>query len=261
MLSDRTRGKLQGLETCSRTGKYRCRDLFKIVCENRDLWLQAYVNIYANKGATTPGVDGTSLDGQSMDRIDSLIRLLKCNEYHPKPSRRVYIPKANGKKRPLGIPSGADKLVQEVWKILLETIYEPVFSSRSHGFRPKRSCHTALSEIKEVWTGTKWFIEFDIKGYFDNIDHQKLVSILEKRIDDRRFISVIKRMLKAGYMEEWVYTKTHSGTPQGGVISPILANVFLHELDVYAETLCDNHTLGKVRKNNREYTSGSCVKS
>jgi len=148
MLSEVTREKLQGLETCSTTGKHRCRDLFKIACVSRDLWLQAYANIYANRGATTAGVDGVSLDGQSLERIDKLIRLLKDNEYFPVPSKRVYIPKPNGKKRPLGIPSGADKLVQEVWRILLETVYEPVFSTHSHGFRSKRSCHTALNNIQ-----------------------------------------------------------------------------------------------------------------
>ncbi len=245
--------KLKGLETCSTKGSHRCQNLFKIALTSRDLWLQAYANICANRGATTKGVDGTSLDGHSLERVETLIQLMKDNEYYPVPSRRVYIPKPNGKKRPLGIPSGADKLVQEVWRILLETIYEPVFSEYSHGFRPKRSCHTALTHISKVWTGTKWFIEFDIKGYFDNIDHQILVSVLEKRIDDKKFISIIKRMLKAGYMEEWTFHKTYSGTPQGGVVSPILANIYLHELDVFMETICSTNSFGKSRTDNLEY--------
>ena len=225
--------------------------------ECRDLWLQAYANIYANSGATAVGSDGVSLDGQSIERIDHLISLLKNNEYFPVPSRRVYIPKANGKQRPLGVPSGMDKLVQEVWRMLLEVVYEPTFSINSHGFRPGRSCHTALKEIQASWTGSKWFIEFDIKGYFDNIDHQKLVSIIEKRIDDRRFISVIKRMLKAGYMEEWQFHKTYSGTPQGGIISPILANIYLNELDDYLKELQASVTCGKKRRDNPEY---NCIK-
>lgn len=253
MLSEKTRRKLKGLETCSHNGKHKCRNLFKIAMESRDLWLQAYANIYANSGATTVGSDGASLDGQSLERIERLIGLLKSNKYFPVPSRRVYIPKPNGKKRPLGVPSGHDKLVQEVWRILLEAVYEPTFHENSHGFRPKRSCHTALKQIQASWTGTKWFIEFDIKGYFDNIDHNRLVEIIEKRIDDRRFIAVIKRMMKAGYMEDWSFHKTYSGTPQGGVISPVLANIYLDELDQFVSTLQTSINCGKGRKRNIAY--------
>ncbi len=253
MLSEKTQRKLKGLGTCSTNGKHRCRDLFKIATECPDLWYLAYTNICANAGATTPGVDGVSQDGYSAERVENLIRALKDNQYFPIPSRRVYIPKSNGKKRPLGIPSGADKLVQEVWRILLEAVYEPTFSVDSHGFRSLRSCHTALTDIQRTWTGTKWFIEFDIKGFFDNIDHQKMVEMLEKRIDDTRFISVVKRMLKAGYMENWVYHKTYSGTPQGGVISPCLANIYLNELDEFIADLQTKYTRGKCRASNPAY--------
>lgn len=253
MLTVKTRRKLEGLETCSRNGKHKCRDLFKIAVECRDLWFQAYANIYANSGATTKGSDGESLDGLSIEKIDRLIESLKSNSYFPKPSRRVYIPKSNGKKRPLGVPSGSDKLVQEVWRILLDAVFEPTFSSSSHGFRPSRSCHTALSQIQKSWTGSKWFIEFDIKGYFDNINHQKMVEIVEKRVDDAKFISIIKRMLTAGFMEEWVFHKTYSGTPQGGIISPILANIYLNELDTYVKNLESEVNCGKTRRTNPEY--------
>ncbi len=253
MLTAKTRRKLKGLETCSLKGEHKCRDLFKIALECHDLWLQAYANIYANSGATTVGSDGVSLDGQSLERIDNLISSLKSNEYSPVPSRRVYIPKSNGKKRPLGVPSGNDKLVQEVWRMLLEAVYEPTFQDSSHGFRPSRSCHTALKQIQTSWTGSKWFIEFDIKGYFDNISHSRLIEIVEKRIEDRKFISVIKQMLRAGYMEEWKFHKTYTGTPQGGVVSPILANIYLNELDQFVTGLQNSVNCGKQRKRNLEY--------
>jgi len=139
--------------------------------------------------------------------------------------------------------------------MILESIYEPVFKESSHGFRPKRSCHTALVNIARTWTGTKWFIEFDIEGYFDNIDHKILMELLEKRIDDTKFLNVIRKMLKAGYVEDWRYYKTHTGTPQGGIISPILANIYLHELDCYVENLISDFTKGQDRQQNPEYNA------
>jgi len=217
-----------------------------------DLWRQAYCNIYNNKGGMTPGVDGLTMDGYSDERAVNLCTLLRENRYVPTPVRRVYIPKPNGKQRPLGMPTANDKLVQEVWRMILESIYEPIFSENSHGFRIQRSCHTALRDIK-YWTGTKWFIEFDIEGYFDNIDHQKLVELLEKKIDDKKFVNVIRKMAQAGYVEDWKYHNTYSGTPQGGIISPILANIYLHELDGYVETLISNCNKGKRRSENLEY--------
>ncbi len=183
-----------------------------------DLWEQAYGNIYANKGAMTPGVDGLTMDGYSHERAENLRELLRENRYVPTPVRRVYVPKPNGKQRPLGMPTASDKQVQEVWRMVLEAIYEPVFQDSSHGFRPKKSCHTALKDIG-YWTGTKWFIEFDIEGYFDNIDHKILMGLLEKKIDDTKFLNVIRKMAKAGYVEEWKYHNTYSGTPQGGILT------------------------------------------
>lgn len=261
MLFDKTRRKLDGIEKCSIGNKHKAQDLFKIAIESLDLWKQAYINIHANKGAMTAGIDGLTVDGHTEERIINLIKLLKSNRYVPKPTKRVYIPKANGKTRPLGIPSINDKLVQEVWRILLERIFESVFSEDSHGFRPQRSCHTALEGIKHKWSGTKWFIEFDIKGYFDNINHQKLIQILEKRINDRKFISIIKRMLKAGYLENWKFHRTYSGIPQGGIISPILANIYLNELDEYIKKLQNEYTKGKRRRPNPKYRKVKCAKS
>ncbi|MBM4288975.1 MAG: hypothetical protein FJ135_12695 [Deltaproteobacteria bacterium] len=251
MLSDTTNRRLNALGKISEQGK-RINGLFRLM-ENLSLWEQAYVNIYSNKGAMTKGVDGSTLDGFSNERAGNIIKLLKGGRYRFKPSRRIYIPKANGKMRPLGIPSADDKLVQEVMRIILEKIYEPIFSQSSHGFRPGRSCHTALDFIKRCWTGVKWIIDMDIQGFFDNIDHEILIKLLMKRIDDRRFIGLIKTMLKAGYLEDWKYHGTYSGTPQGGIISPILANIYLHELDEFMEHLISKFNRGKRRQDNPEY--------
>lgn len=223
----------------------------------QDLWLQAYVNIYPNKGALTRGIDGNTLDGFSLRRVDNLIDSIRGDLYRPASVRRIHIPKdrlnPKGKKRPLGIPRGDDKLVQEVMRMILEALYEPMFSEHSHGFRPKRSCHTALDTIRTGWKSIKWFCEVDIKGFFDNIDHSTLLDLLRKRIDDNGFIRLVSRILKAGYCEEWKWHATYSGTPQGGVISPLLANIFLHELDEFMEGKMQEFNCGKRRRPNLEY--------
>ena len=251
MLSARTIRKLDGIQTCARKGTHLVTNLFSIATNCEDLWLQAYANIQANKGSMTEGVSKATIDGFSMERVERLIAQLKAGTYRPKPSKRVFIPKSSGKRRPLGIPSADDKLVQEVWRILLEAVYEPVFVPQSHGFRPGKSCHTALLEIKRTWRAAKWFAEFDIRGCFENIRHDILVALLEKRIEDRKFINVIKAMLKAGYMQGWTYHNTYSGTPQGGIVSPILSNVFLHELDEFVLALPFNK--GKRRARSKAY--------
>ncbi len=227
MLDAKLSRRLEAIEEASRKGK-KVQDLFKIMRTHESLWLQAYANIYANKGATTPGINKNTLDGFSDERVKNIIHLLEEDKYQFSPSKRVYIPKAYGKLRPLGIPSGDDKLIQEVVKMLLESIYEPVFVNDSHGFRPRRSCHTALQEVRNTWDGVKWILEIDIEGFFDNIDHTIMIKLLEQKIDDWRFIKIIRHMLKAGYMEDWRYQQTYSGTPQGGIVSPILANIYLH---------------------------------
>jgi retron-type reverse transcriptase len=201
MLSARLIKKLEGIEKCSRQG-HKVRNLFNIMTNNPELWLQAYANIYPNKGALAKGTDEVTVDGFCEDRVANMIKLLKEGKYWCKPSRRTYIRKANGKQRPLGIQSGDDKLVQEVARLLLERVYEPVFSETSHGFRTGRSCHTALDDIRKVWTGVRWLINVDVASYFDNIDHQIMVSLIEQRIDDQRFIKLIKSMLSAGYLED-----------------------------------------------------------
>lgn len=215
---------------------------------NRDLFLLAYQNIYSSQGNMTQGADGKTIDAMSLNRIDKLIASLKNESYKPQPSKRTYIPKKNGKMRPLGIPSFDDKLVQEVVRLFLESIYENSFSKYSHGFRPNLSCHTALTQVQKTFTGVKWLVEGDIKGFFDNINHDTMIGILSKRIKDERFLRLIRKFLKAGYLENWQFHNTYSGTPQGGIISPILANIYLNELDKYAEKLKSEFDKGKRRK-------------
>lgn len=204
---------------------------------NPDFYLLAYKNIATSPGSMTKGADGLSIDNMSMARINKIIASLKDQTYQPTPARRTYIAKKSNpeKKRPLGIPSTDDKLVQEVVRMLLESIYEPTFSDRSHGFRPKRSCHTALSQIKESFIGVRWMVEGDIKACFDCFDHHVLINILRRRIKDEKFLALMWKFLKAGYMEQWEYHKTYSGTPQGSGMSPILANIYLSELDTFME--------------------------
>ena len=196
-----------------------------------DIYYVAYQHLYSNKGAGTKGVTDDTADGFSEIYIENIIEALKNEMYQPKPVRRTYIKKSNGKMRPLGLPVFTDKLIQEAIRMILEAIYEPIFSDYSHGFRPARSCHTALAQIKKEFTGARWFIEGDIKGCFDNINHAVLVEIINQKIKDARFLKLIRLFLKAGYMEDWKYHETYSGCPQGGIISPILANIYLNELD------------------------------
>lgn len=200
-----------------------------------DIYYVAYQNLYANKGASTKGVSDDTADGFSEEKIKKIIQSLKDGTYHPQPVRRMYIAKKNSKKmRPLGIPTFTDKLIQEAVRIILESIYEPVFEDVSHGFRPQRSCHTALKTIKREFGGARWFVEGDIKGCFDNIDHVTLIGLINLKIKDMKMSQLIYKFLKAGYLENWQYHKTYSGTPQGGILSPLLANIYLHELDKFA---------------------------
>ena len=221
---------------------------------NKDLYLLAYGNVYSNQGAMTPGAGGETADGMSEDKIDQIIGLMRHERYRFAPARRVYIPKKNGKLRPLGLPSWPDKLVGEVVRLLLEAIYEPCFSGMSHGFRKGRGCHTALRKIQETWTGTTWFIEGDISDCFGSFSHDILLGILAEKIRDNRFLRLIRNMLKAGYLEDWEYHDTLSGVPQGGVVSPILSNIYLDKLDKFVEQeLIPQYTRGARRKSNPEY--------
>jgi group II intron reverse transcriptase/maturase len=230
-----------------------CEQLYRQMF-NKELYLLAYGNIYSNQGAMTPGASAETADGMSEEKIDQITGLMRLERYRFSPARRVYIPKKNGKLRPLGLPSWSDKLVGEVVRLLLEAYYEPRFSGRSHGFRKRRGCHTALREINNTWTGTTWFIEGDISDCFGSFDHEILLGILAEKIHDQRFLRLIRNMLKAGYLEDWEYRETLSGCPQGGVVSPILSNIYLHKLDEFVEReLIPQYTRGARRKGNPEY--------
>ena len=223
---------------------------------NPDLYLRAYAKLYANNGAMTPGTTSETVDAMALTKIKKIIEALREERYRWTPVKRVYIAKKNGKLRPLGLPSWSDKLLQEVLRQILEAYYEPQMSQHSHGFRPERGCHSALSEVANTWSGTKWFLEGDISDCFGSLDHEIMLSILRERIHDNRFLRLIRNLLQAGYLEDWTYHATWSGSPQGGVISPVLSNIYLDKLDKYTEEkLLPTYTKGGVRRRNPRYTA------
>jgi group II intron reverse transcriptase/maturase len=247
---------MQSAETV--TGILRARGRRGLPCDelyrqlfNPALFLMAWGRIYANKGAMTAGINAETADGMSLAKIGRIIDALRHERYRFQPVKRVHIPKKSGGTRPLGLPSWSDKLVGEVVRILLEAYYEPRFSPSSHGFRPGRGCHTALTEIEQTWKGTTWFIEGDIRDCFGSLDHDVMITILADKIHDNRFLRLIRNMLQAGYLEDWRWNATLSGAPQGGVVSPVLSNIYLDRLDKFAETvLIPEHTRGTGRKPN-----------
>ncbi|MCR4719017.1 MAG: group II intron reverse transcriptase/maturase, partial [Firmicutes bacterium] len=168
---------LNSLSQHSNNEQYRYQRLYRLLY-NKEMYSVAYQKIYAKEGNMTKGSDDRTIDGMSLERIEKLINSLKDESYQPAPARREYIPKKNGKMRPLGIPSFEDKLLQEVVRMVLEAIYEGYFEPTSHGFRPKCSCHTALTCIQKYYTGSSWFIEGDIKSFFDEIDHNVMIDTL-----------------------------------------------------------------------------------
>ncbi|MDH6129811.1 group II intron reverse transcriptase/maturase [Kitasatospora sp. GP82] len=227
-----------------------CDELYRQLF-NPQLYLLAYGRLYSNKGAMTPGVTGETVDGMSLGKIGRIIDALRHERYRWSPAKRVYIPKKGGstKLRPLGLPPWSDKLVGEVVRLLLEAYYETTFSDSSHGFRPRRGCHTALRDVANTWTGTAWFIEGDIAQCFDRLDHSVMLGILGENIHDNRFLRLLRNMLQAGYMEDWIWNATLSGSPQGGVVSPILSNIYLHKMDEFVETvLIPEYTRGKISR-------------
>jgi group II intron reverse transcriptase/maturase len=211
----------------------RFRRLYRVICD--PVWLTAALDaIRSNKGFNTPGTDGVKGDDLDETQIARLADQLRQGAFHPTPVRRVFIPKRNGKLRPLGLPSAADKVIQSALKLLLEPIYETAFRDCSHGFRPAHSCHTALKAHLLSHTPT-WIMEGDLESFFDRIDHGILLTLLRKRIADERLIELIRRFLKAGYLQDWQWHATYSGAPQGGVLSPLLSNIYLTEFDRYME--------------------------
>jgi group II intron reverse transcriptase/maturase len=211
----------------------RFRKLYRLVSHR--LWLEAAREaIRTNKGFNTPGVDGLKGSELDTERLERLADKLRKGTYEPKPVRRTFVPKRNGKLRPLGLPSAEDKVVQSAIKLVLEPIYEQAFRDCSHGFRPRRSCHTALRAYALRRTPT-WTIEGDIASCFDSLSHGLIVRLLRQRIADERLIELVRKFLKAGYLQDWQWHATWSGSPQGHVLSPLIANVVLHELDQYVE--------------------------
>ena len=255
MRTDKVLERLDSIPSLSRAGK-PINGLSRLIGA-LPIWDQAYGRISSNDGSMTAGVDGETFDGFSLDKVNNIIKRVLDGSYEFSPVRRVYIPKSNGQKRPLGIPTVEDRLVQEVVRSLLDRVYDPIFSRYSHGFRSGRSCHTALRQIGKNWTWTKWFVNVDIAGFFDSINHDVLLELLRKRIQDEKIILLVKKMLEAGYLENWRYVGTYSGTPQGGVISPLLANIVLHELDCFVMDTIKEFDSGKDRKVNPAYRNVS----
>jgi len=205
------------------------RNLYKIFILDKNFLLLAYNKFKSNPGNMTPGVTPETLDGFCLITLDNLITDLKNESFKFKPARRIYIPKNNGKLRPLSIGSPIDKIIQEAIKMILEAIYEPVFLNVSHGFRPNKSCHTALKGIYVNFQQARWMIEGDFKNCFDSIDHNNLMNLIENKILDRQFTKLIHKCIKAGYMESRVLKHSLSGVPQGSIISPIcLIYIFIN---------------------------------
>jgi group II intron reverse transcriptase/maturase len=199
-------------------------DAYRLLSQ-RDRSLRAYGKLYRNHGAMTPGSTVETVDGMSLEKIDTLINALRDERYRWTPVRRTYISKKNGTRRPLGLPTWSDTLLQEGIRAILEAYYAPQFSDRSHGFRPHRGCHTALRDVMQHGRATKWFIEGDLSACFDRIAHAILEATLQERFQDNRFLRLIRGLLKAGYLEEWTFNAPYSGVPQGGVVSPIFSNL------------------------------------
>lgn len=232
--------------------EYRFKRLYENLY-NEDFYIRAYLKLAPHEGNMTKGTDGKTIDGFGFETVESIIQRMKLEQYQPKPSRLKYIEKKNGKLRPLGVANFEDKLVQEVLREILEAIYEPVFKDSSHGFRPGRSCHTAMRRIQLTGKGASWVIEGDLSNFFGTIDHDILLKILAKRIDDGRVLGLIRKFLKAGYLNGSSFEESELGTPQGSVLSPILANIYLHEFDEFMETLKREYDKGKFRKVSSEY--------
>src|SRR5215470_3867315 len=223
---------------------------------NTNLYLTAYGRVYRNAGAMTPGVTEETADGTSLETFEAIITALKQERYQWQPARRTYILKKNGKKRPLGIPVWSDKLLAEVMRMILDAYFDGTFSEHSHGFREGRGCHTALREIYHTWKGMVWIIEGDIADCFGSLDHNLIISALAEHIQDGRFLNLVKKLLDAGYMEDWKVNKTLSGVPQGSILSPILSNILLSKLDRFVETLLlPQYNQGSRRKANQAYRS------
>lgn len=215
--------------------QHRFTNLYSLL--HWDYWIEcAAAAVLARPGSSTAGVDGKTRDAFLADydnQIATILREMKSKTYQPQPVRRTYIPKSDGRKRPLGIPALRDRIVQEALRAILDPIYESDFWAHSYGFRKGRSTMDAIAVVMSHVNNRTYYyvIEGDIKSYFDNVHHRKLLSILKKRIADKDIITLIWKFLKAGVMEDGLFARTETGVPQGGVISPLLSNVYLNEFD------------------------------
>lgn len=240
-------------ELCKENPNFIVTDRLYKLLYDRNLYQVAYDKLKSKPGNMTQGMTPTTLDGMSMEVVDEIIANIKSETLQFQPGRRVNITKSNGETRPLTIAPPRDKLVQECIRMILEAIYENSFSEFSHGFRPKRGCHSALKMINQKFRVSTWFIEGDISNCFPSIDHDILILILEERIKDRRFIELIRKTLKAGYFEFKELSISVVGTPQGSIISPILANIFLDKLDKFVIELKSDFDRGSKASVNPEW--------
>ncbi len=217
-----------------KNNEWKHKELFRIL-HKEDIWVAAYENIKSNKGALTPGSTKETLDGMSLTRLNNLRKKVLTERYRFKPVKEIEIPKSDGRKRPLGLPTANDKVVQEVIRMVLEAIYEPCFSKQSFGFRRGMGTHDALQHIEGKFRWVDWVIEGDIEGAYPTIDHNRLCEILNKKIHDVRFMNLIRKLLKCGILRNEKFTRSSFGVPQGSIVSPILANIYYHEMDQWVE--------------------------
>lgn len=223
-------------------------DVYRLLLKEQSL-ISGYERIKSNKASVTPAIGGDTLDDFGRERLDRLRTRLADESWQPRPARRVDIPKPGKlEKGPLGVQGPEEKIVQASMLSILEAIYEPIFSNNSYGFRPGRNAHDALKAIYERYDGVSYIVEGDIKGMYDHVNHKVLISLLEKKIRDARFIRLVWKMLRAGYMDtDDTILKPILGRPQGSIVSPILANVYLHELDKFMEGKCSGRVLGRTK--------------
>ena len=249
------------LATWSATDQERKFDrLLRLIAH--PVWLAEAARVtLASLGAKSPGIDGmdkSKLEPVLAQELERLRAELLAGAYHPAPARRVYIPKASGKPRPLGIPTLRDRIVQRAMLMAMEPIWESDFHRDSYGFRPQRSVHHAIRTVKlqlQDSTDTKgrWVIEGDLASYFETVHHRRLMRCVRKRIRDTRFLSLLRRFIKAGHVDRGLFRAASEGVPQGGVISPLLSNIMLHEFDAYLEA---NYLSKKARKDRWAWNFG-----
>jgi group II intron reverse transcriptase/maturase len=228
------------------------KDLYRLLC-SRDLSVISYNKIKSKTGNVTPGTDKT-LNGFSEGLLLKTISNLKDQSFKFKPVRRKYMPKGTSEKtRHLGVPSPRDKVVQQSMLFILEAIYEPTFSEHSHGFRKRHSCHSSLKEVRSSWSGVKWLLEGNIKSCYDAMDHRILIRILRKKINDEKFVDLVWKLLRAGTIENGALFPLFLGTPKEGILSTLLANVYLNELDIFVQSEISNTNSLESRATNPEY--------